>query len=421
MKKRIINISLLFASIGCSVAYAQTTEPVTVNNGELYILPNTMVSTHYDFENTSKGVVFNDGEFQFYKNYTNDGLFTHTTNQTTGYTVFQGNQPQLIEGLQPSKHFDVLFHNTSTQYPFSLNSDMIIDGVGNFREGIVRINKNNGGQLLFGNGASQMNASDRSYAEGMVEKLGNNAFTFPIGKLGYYRQTGISAPSNVADTYLGEYFKENTNELYPHKDRTGIISAVNTQEYWTINQSAGTTGSVMITLSWHDQTTPVEFRGTQDLHIVRWDAAQNLWVDEGGIVDAGAKTITTPVQVDGFGIFTLGKIKEKFLNPGDVVIYNGVSPDGDGMNDYLIIDNIEHFPENNVILYNRWGRKVYETKNYNSKNNVFVGVAEGNGIVGSGEQLPAGTYYYVVEYLYDRDGQNQWIKKVGYIHLESQN
>lgn len=298
---------------------------------------------------------------------------------------------------------------------------MIIDGVGNFREGIVRINKNDGGQLLFGNGASQMNASNKSYAEGMVEKQGNNAFTFPIGKLGYYRLAGISAPSNVADTYLSEYFKENTNQAYPHKDRTGIISAVNDQEYWTINQAAGTTGSVMVTLSWHDQTTPVEFRGTQDLHIVRWDATQNLWVDEGGIVDAGAKTITTPVQVDGFGIFTLGKIKEKFLNPGDVVVYNGVSPDGDGINDYLIIDNIEHFPENNVILYNRWGRKVYETKNYNSKNNVFVGVAEGKGIVGSGEKLPAGTYYYVVEYLYDRDGQNQWIKKVGYIHLESKN
>lgn len=420
MKKIFKNISLLFLSLG-SVTYAQTVEPIMVNHGQLYILPSTLVSTQFDFDNKASGVIFNDGEFQFYKNYNNDGLFTHSTNQTTGYTVFQGSQPQLIGGSQPSKHFDVLFYNTSTQYPFSLNSDMIIDGVGNFREGIVRINKTVGGQLLFGNGASQMNASDRSYAEGMVEKQGNNAFTFPIGKLGYYRLAGISAPSNLADNYLSEYFKETTNQTYPHKDRTGIISAVNDQEYWTITQSAGTTGSVIVTLSWHDQTTPAEFRGTQDLHIVRWDATQNLWVDEGGVVDASARTITTPVQVDGFGIFTLGKIKEKFLNPGDVVVYNGVSPDGDGINDYLIIDNIEHFPENHVILYNRWGRKVYETKNYNSKNNVFVGVAEGNGIVGSGEKLPAGTYYYVVEYLYDWDGQSQWIKKVGYIHLESNN
>ena len=417
MKKIFINIRLLFLSLG-SVAYAQTVEPVTVNQGQLYILPNTLVSTQFDFDNTASGVVFNDGEFQFYKNYNNDGLFTHTTNQTTGYTVFQGNQLQLISGSQPSKHFDVLFHNTATQYPFNLDSDMIIDGTGNFRNGIVKINKDAGGKMLFGNGASQMNASDKSYAEGMVEKQGNNAFVFPIGKSGYYRLAGISAPANETHLYQGEYFQEDTNERYPHKDRTGIIEVVDNKEYWTIEQGTGTTGSVIVTLSWHNQTTPSEFRGGTDLHIVRWDANQNLWVDEGGIVDTGNQTVTSPVEVEGFGVFTLGKIKEKFLNPGDVVIYQGVTPDGDGINDYFIIDNINQFPNNNVTIYNRWGRKVYETSAYDSKGNVFRGVAEGTSVVGN-ETLPTGTYYYVVEYLYDRDGENQWIKKVGYLHLEN--
>lgn len=420
MKKIFINIRLLFLSLG-SVAYAQTVEPVTVNQGQLYILPNTLVSTQFDFDNTASGVVFNDGEFQFYKNYNNDGLFTHTTNQTTGYTVFQGNQLQLISGSQPSKHFDVLFHNTATQYPFNLDSDMIIDGTGNFRNGIVKINKDAGGKMLFGNGASQMNASDKSYAEGIVEKQGNNAFVFPIGKSGYYRLAGISAPANETHLYQGEYFQEDTNEKYPHKDRTGIIEVVDNKEYWTIEQASGANGSVIVTLSWHDQTTPAEFRGSNDLHIVRWDANQNLWVDEGGIVDMGNQTVTSPVEVEGFGIFTLGKIKEKFLNPGDVVIYQGVTPDGDGINDYFIIDNINYFANNSVAIYNRWGRKVYETKSYDSKGNVFKGVAEGVGVVGSGEKLPTGTYYYVVEYLYDRDGQNQWVKKVGFLHLENNN
>lgn len=418
MKKVFINISLLFVAFSPAL-YAQTTENITVNQGQLYILPNTLIATQFDFDNTASGVVFNDGEFQFYKNYNNDGLFTHTSTQTTGYTVFQGNQSQLISGSQPSKHFDVLFHNISAQYPFNLNSDLIIDGIGNFRNGIVKINKEAGGKMLFGNGASQMNASDKSYAEGMVEKQGNNAFVFPIGTSGYYRLAGISAPANEAHLYQGEYFQEDTNELYPHKDRTGIIAAVDDQEYWTIEQAAGTTGSVIVTLSWHNQTTPAPFRGNNDLHIVRWDANQNLWVDEGGIVDEGSQTVTTPVEVEGFGIFTLGKIKEAFLNPGDVVIYQGVTPDGDGINDHFIIDNINYFSENNVKIYNRWGRLVYETQRYNSSGNVFKGYAEGTGVVGSGEKLPSGTYYYVVEYLYDREGQNQWVKKVGYLHLES--
>ncbi|SFO42484.1 hypothetical protein SAMN05421741_1761, partial [Paenimyroides ummariense] len=54
-----------------------------------------------------------------------------------------------------------------------------------------------------------------------------------------------------------------------------------------------------------------------------------------------------------------------------------------------------------------------------SNGNVFRGYAQGNAIVNQGEKLPTGTYYYVVEYLYDRDGENQWVKKVGYLHLEN--
>src|SRR5690606_5394328 len=97
MKKVFINISLLFVAFSPAL-YAQTTENITVNQGQLYILPNTLIATQFDFDNTASGVVFNDGEFQFYKNYNNDGLFTHTSTQTTGYTVFQGNQSQLIAG-----------------------------------------------------------------------------------------------------------------------------------------------------------------------------------------------------------------------------------------------------------------------------------------------------------------------------------
>lgn len=417
MKKIYTNAIMLLAPFGMAV-FAQT-NAITVNKGQLYVLPNTLIATHANFENKNSGIVFNDGEFQFYKNYTNNGLFTHTTNKTTGYTVFQGNQEQLITGEQPSKHFDVLFNNSASF--FNLNSDIIINGTGNFNNGIVKINKANGGQMLFGNNATQINASDKSYAQGMVEKQGTNAFTFPIGKEGFYRMAAISAPGNNNASYTSEYFLGDTNNLYPHKDKTGIIEQVNNAEYWQINKSDATTGSVIVTLSWHNVTTPAAFKNSADLHVVRWDPKQNLWVDEGGIVDMNAQTITTPVNVEGFGIFTIGKIKEEYNNPGDVVIYNGVSADNDGVNDYFIIDNINYFPDNSVTIFNRWGRKVFETNNYNSKNNVFNGYVSTKQNSNTKEKLPSGTYYYVVEYLYNRNGENKLIKKVGHLHLENNN
>ncbi|WP_166666202.1 gliding motility-associated C-terminal domain-containing protein [Myroides indicus] len=427
MKRSIYNdysfLTTLLLLLGVQIMYAQNDIKQLVNQGKMYVSSGTLISTNFDFENKKDGIVFNNGFFHFFKNYQNNGLFTYTNTKKTGTTLFTGQSPQLIAGVNPSKHYNVVFNNASTQYPFELNSDMIINGTGDFTHGIVKINKDSGGQMFFGNGAISANTNDASYAEGIVEKEGNNAFTYPIGKSGYYRLAGISAPSNVADQYMGEYFLAPTNtDAHPHKNKTGIIELIDEREYWTIAPSKSTKESVIVTLSWDNHTTPQDLIAEpQNLHIVRWDAAQGLWVDEGGIVDESNNTVTTPLNVVGFGIFTLGTIKEKFLNPGDVVIYNGVTPNNDGMNDYLIIDNIQYFPNNHVSIYNRWGRKVYETKSYNSKGNVFNGYAEGVNVFGKGEPLPSGTYYYVVEYLYDRDGQNQWIKKVGYLHLENNN
>ena len=48
----------------------------------------------------------------------------------------------------------------------------------------------------------------------------------------------------------------------------------------------------------------------------------------------------------------------------EVHIPNVFSPNGDGYNDFLVIQNIEKFPGNNVQVFNRWGKKIYEASNY---------------------------------------------------------
>lgn len=413
MRKKIIYIVL-------SIPVLATAQ--TVNQGLLSTTNNTEVSTYFDFTNEATGNVLNDGAMHFYGHYQNQGLFSYTTNSTTGYVVFEGlmSGMQNISGTSPSSFYDVLFNKAGGEHSFHLTNDMANAGTVNFTNGVVLMDKANGGAFVFLKGAKHINVKDKSHVNGEVTKEGNEAFKYPIGDSGYYRFAGISAPVNVAETYTGEYLFENSDSKYPHASRTGIIETIDDKEYWIINQTTPTDNSVLVTLSWDNRTTPQSLTtNPQALHIVRWDEQQKLWVDEGGLVDESNNTVTTPVKVEGFGVFTLATIKEKDLNLGDVVIYQGVTPDGDGMNDYFIIDNIEQFPNNHVTIYNRWGRKIYETQSYNSKGNVFKGYAEGNAIVNKGEMLPTGTYYYVVEYLYDRNGQNKWVKKVGFLHLES--
>ena len=71
-----------------------------------------------------------------------------------------------------------------------------------------------------------------------------------------------------------------------------------------------------------------------------------------------------------------------------------ITPNGDNLNEYMKISEIERFPDNQVVIFNRWGNKVWEIDGYE---NLNIGKRfEGKANVRSNGQLPDGTYYYVI-------------------------
>ena len=70
-----------------------------------------------------------------------------------------------------------------------------------------------------------------------------------------------------------------------------------------------------------------------------------------------------------------------------MVIYNGFSPNGDGVNDTFKIDGLEAYESHKLMVFNRWGNKVMESENYN---NDWDGWWDE-------KRLPFGTYFYVLE------------------------
>ncbi|MBN2805828.1 MAG: gliding motility-associated C-terminal domain-containing protein, partial [Prolixibacteraceae bacterium] len=73
----------------------------------------------------------------------------------------------------------------------------------------------------------------------------------------------------------------------------------------------------------------------------------------------------------------------------------GFSPNGDGINDVLIIEHIELYEQNSLMVFNRWGNIVYQKEKY-SNDDPWNGVANKGIRVGSGA-LPAGVYYYILD------------------------
>ena len=71
----------------------------------------------------------------------------------------------------------------------------------------------------------------------------------------------------------------------------------------------------------------------------------------------------------------------------NVAVPNAITPNDDGKNDALVIDGIDQFAENELVIFNRWGDVLYTSKPYKN---------DWRGTNQSGQDLPEGTYYYVL-------------------------
>jgi len=69
-------------------------------------------------------------------------------------------------------------------------------------------------------------------------------------------------------------------------------------------------------------------------------------------------------------------------------VSNLFTPNGDGINDNWFVEGIQNFPDNEVFVYNIYGKEVYTKKAYT---NDWQGTFNGT-------ELPDGTYFYVIRF-----------------------
>jgi gliding motility-associated-like protein len=72
----------------------------------------------------------------------------------------------------------------------------------------------------------------------------------------------------------------------------------------------------------------------------------------------------------------------------DIALPTGFTPNGDGRNDVFFVKGLADYEQHTLLVYNRWGNKVFEQSPY---------LNEWKGTNEKGELLPEGTYFVILQ------------------------
>lgn len=134
-----------------------------------------------------------------------------------------------------------------------------------------------------------------------------------------------------------------------------------TKKAWQI-QKTGEVGTVRLTIDisgLQSAITPENIR---------------LLIDDNGIFKTGIQTILTPSSVKNnivtFENVAFDNINAKFFSIAElyvkssIIVYQLISPNNDGLNDGLMVENIEEYPDNELSIYNHEGNLIYNKKSF---------------------------------------------------------
>lgn len=349
----------------------------------------------------------------FHMNVINDGTF----DENLGLVGFYGdNDPLTISGA-----FTPVFYDSEVAVNAGLYLETSVGILNNFNfiHGNVFTPRNRSNVFLnFADDSFYVGEGNNTKIDGYGAIANKESFTFPVGDDDRIRPLTITSESvnalaKCAYFFVGPDNLSSFNENFDTGAKDFNVAAVSNQEFWRLEGDLPST----VTLSWDNRSNIGKLANyISDLIVVGWSKSQQKWINLGnsaleGEFSFGTLSSDTFVPND-YEIITIGGVLD--LNESLTTIDLGnyfLTPNGDGTNDYLVIDGIEESPNNLLQIFNRYGVLVYYKENYRDE---FEGISNRNMLVKGDIGLPSGVYFYIITL------NDLKIKHQGYLYL-SQN
>ncbi|MGB6037312.1 MAG: T9SS type A sorting domain-containing protein, partial [Cryomorphaceae bacterium] len=239
-------------------------------------------------------------------NFTANGEF----DAESGTIVFRGLGESEVSGTPAVTFNRLVLNKTNLGEGLTLNTPIQIEDETVFIQGNIRATTH---EIVYKNDADTRSGLNVSHVEGFVRKIGNDAFTFPVGTNGIYAPISISSPDNVTDEFVASYYDTSAEEAgYDTAERDPSLVTLSTCEYWVLDREVGNS-PVAVSLAYEYERSC----GTSepaDLRIARWDGT--MWQNHGYSGHQGdslSGVVRSAEEITAFSPFTFAS--GSFNNP----------------------------------------------------------------------------------------------------------